>query len=67
MYIFDSEVITSYAYSSNWITLLVLCTSAPLVLGCDQFRLDATKVYSAEKKDRTTLNPSTIDAMVQSL
>ena len=33
--IFASEVITSY--SSNRITLLLLCISAPLVLRCDQF------------------------------
>ena len=33
--LFDSEVITSY--SSTWITLLLLCTSAALVLCCDQF------------------------------
>ena len=25
------------SYSSNWFTLLLLCTSAPLVLCCDQF------------------------------
>ena len=25
------------AYSSNWFTLLLLCTSASLVLCCDQF------------------------------
>ena len=25
------------SYSSNWITLLLLCTSAPLVLCCDRF------------------------------
>ena len=30
-----SEVIMSY--SSNWIMLLLLCTSAPLVLCCDRF------------------------------
>ena len=33
--LFASKVITSY--SSNWITLLLLCTSAPLVLCCDRF------------------------------
>ena len=33
--IFASEVITSHR--SNWIKLLLLCTGAPLVSGCDQF------------------------------
>ena len=33
--LFATEVITSY--SSNWIKLLLLCTSAPLVLCCDRF------------------------------
>ena len=33
--LFASEVTTSY--SSNWITLLLLCTSAPLVLCCNRF------------------------------
>ena len=33
--LFASEVITSY--SSNWITILLLCTSSPLVLCCDRF------------------------------
>ena len=34
-HLFASEVIMSY--SSNWITLLLLCTRAPLVLRCDRF------------------------------
>ena len=34
-HIFASEVITSY--SSNWIRLFLLGTSAPLVLCCDWF------------------------------
>ena len=32
---FAGKVMTSY--SSNWFTLLLLCTSAPLVLCCDRF------------------------------
>ena len=44
--LFASEVITSY--SSNWITLLLLCISAPLVLCCDQLVVFKTdKAWSA--------------------
>ena len=32
------------SYSSNWITLLLLCTSAPLVLCCDQFDLGSRQI-----------------------
>ena len=32
------------SYSSNWITLLLLCTSAPLVLCCDRFDRCSTRV-----------------------
>ena len=34
IYVFSSEMIMSY--SSNWITLLLLCTGTPLVLCCDR-------------------------------
>ena len=33
--VFAGKVMMSY--SSNWFTLLLLCTSAPLVLCCDRF------------------------------
>ena len=40
--LFASEVITSY--SGNWTTLLLLCTSAPLVLRCDRFNRGSRQV-----------------------
>ena len=32
------------SYSSNWFTLLLLCTSAPLVLCCDRFDRSSRQV-----------------------
>ena len=32
------------SYSSNWFMLLLLCTSAPLVLCCDQFDRGSRRV-----------------------
>ena len=40
--VFASEVIMSC--HSNWIMLLLLCTSAPLVLCCDRFDLGSRQV-----------------------
>ena len=39
------------SYSSNWIMLLLLCTSVQLVLCCDQFNLGSRRV----KRDRVDL------------
>ena len=45
-----SKVITSF--SSNWITLLLLCTIAPLVLCCDRFNRGSRH---ANKRDPVNL------------
>ena len=50
---FASKVITSY--SSNWIMLLLLCTSAPLVLCCDQFDHGSRQV-KGDPVDLLTVN-----------
>ena len=51
---FTSEVITPY--SSNWITLLLLlCTSAPLVLCCDWFDCGSRQV-KRDPVDLVTVN-----------
>ena len=55
---FSSEVLTSY--SSNWFTLLLLCTSASLVLYCDRFdrgsrqREDSILLYVESLRDKVT-------------
>ena len=41
------------SFSSNWFTLLLLCTSAPLVLYCDRFDLGSRQV-KREPVDRVT-------------
>ena len=46
---FASEVITSD--SSNWFTLLLLCTRDPLVLCCDRFNCGSRQV----KRDQVDL------------
>ena len=47
--IFAGKVMMSY--SSNWFTLLLLCTSAPLVLCCDRFDNGSRQV----KRDQVDL------------